>query len=283
MFLKMPLKRDMDLYACLSLVCRNQVRGDCQATIAANYRIERLTAANQSGQLDQIGEPHGAAQVPEHLAFVPPRHDEADAAPGLAREPPLEQVGVRVGRYAVSTTMRRHYLGSVDLDRPEVRTFFLDAGELFRPSGALVIQSREAGVLALPEILEIEERYQAEYRHFQTHLRRSLTEMHPEGEARVLQRALLEVDEGIRALDAKFEQHCQGQRTGAFQALASGALAIVLYATGVDASSFLTSALASTSLGKLVSFAPDLRQVPGAIRQSPFFVPWLISREARGL
>ncbi|MFJ6194835.1 ThuA domain-containing protein [Micromonospora sp. NPDC092111] len=35
------------------------VRGDCQATVAANYRIDRLTAANQQGQLDQIGEPHG--------------------------------------------------------------------------------------------------------------------------------------------------------------------------------------------------------------------------------
>lgn len=37
------------------------VRADCKATIAANYRIERLTAPNQEGELDQIGEPHGLA------------------------------------------------------------------------------------------------------------------------------------------------------------------------------------------------------------------------------
>ncbi|RKF29224.1 ThuA domain-containing protein [Micromonospora globbae] len=46
-----------------------RVRGDCQATIAANYRIERLTAANQPGQLDQIGEPHGLTIAPDGTVF----------------------------------------------------------------------------------------------------------------------------------------------------------------------------------------------------------------------
>ncbi|MFY1691257.1 ThuA domain-containing protein [Plantactinospora sp. WMMB782] len=45
------------------------VRGDCKATIGANYRIERLTAANQSGQLDQIGEPHGLTIAGEGRVF----------------------------------------------------------------------------------------------------------------------------------------------------------------------------------------------------------------------
>ncbi|HEU5471069.1 MAG TPA: ThuA domain-containing protein [Actinophytocola sp.] len=45
------------------------VRGDCQATIAANYKIERLTTANQTGQLDQIGEPHGLAIAPDGSVF----------------------------------------------------------------------------------------------------------------------------------------------------------------------------------------------------------------------
>ncbi|MBY8874243.1 ThuA domain-containing protein [Micromonospora sp. PLK6-60] len=45
------------------------VRGDCQATIAANYRIERLTAANQPGQLDQIGEPHGLTVAEDGTVF----------------------------------------------------------------------------------------------------------------------------------------------------------------------------------------------------------------------
>ena len=45
------------------------VRGDCQATIASNYKIERLTAANQTGQLDQIGEPHGLTVAPDGTVF----------------------------------------------------------------------------------------------------------------------------------------------------------------------------------------------------------------------
>ena len=44
-------------------------RGDCQATIAANYKVERLTAANQTGQLDQIGEPHGLTIAPDGTVF----------------------------------------------------------------------------------------------------------------------------------------------------------------------------------------------------------------------
>lgn len=45
------------------------VRGDCQATIAANYTIERLTGRNQPGQLDQIGEPHGLTIAPDGTVF----------------------------------------------------------------------------------------------------------------------------------------------------------------------------------------------------------------------
>ncbi|MFY1638023.1 ThuA domain-containing protein [Solwaraspora sp. WMMB335] len=45
------------------------VRGDCQATIAANYRVERLTGANQAGQMDQIGEPHGLTIAPDGTVF----------------------------------------------------------------------------------------------------------------------------------------------------------------------------------------------------------------------
>ncbi|GAA2117290.1 ThuA domain-containing protein [Actinomadura alba] len=45
------------------------VRGDCQATIGSNYKIERLTAQNQSGQLDQIGEPHGLTIAPDGKVF----------------------------------------------------------------------------------------------------------------------------------------------------------------------------------------------------------------------
>jgi glucose/arabinose dehydrogenase/type 1 glutamine amidotransferase len=45
------------------------VRADCQAGIAANYKIERLTAPNQAGQLDQVGEPHGITIAPDGTVF----------------------------------------------------------------------------------------------------------------------------------------------------------------------------------------------------------------------
>ncbi|WP_166848300.1 ThuA domain-containing protein [Isoptericola sp. BMS4] len=45
------------------------VRGDCQATIAANYTTERLTAENAEGELDQIGEPHGLTIAPDGGVF----------------------------------------------------------------------------------------------------------------------------------------------------------------------------------------------------------------------
>lgn len=45
------------------------VRGDCQATIGANYTTERLTAPNARGQLDQIGEPHGLTVAPDGTVF----------------------------------------------------------------------------------------------------------------------------------------------------------------------------------------------------------------------
>ncbi|WP_129710936.1 ThuA domain-containing protein, partial [Haloactinopolyspora alba] len=45
------------------------VRGDCQATIGSNYEIQRLTAENKEGQLDQIGEPHGLDIAPDGTVF----------------------------------------------------------------------------------------------------------------------------------------------------------------------------------------------------------------------
>lgn len=45
------------------------VRGDCQATIGANYDIERLTTDNAPGELDQIGEPHGVSAADDGTIF----------------------------------------------------------------------------------------------------------------------------------------------------------------------------------------------------------------------
>lgn len=45
------------------------VRGDCQATIASNYEVERLSGENQPGQLDQHGETHGMDIAPDGTVF----------------------------------------------------------------------------------------------------------------------------------------------------------------------------------------------------------------------
>ncbi|MDT7729260.1 MAG: hypothetical protein QOI21_5836 [Actinomycetota bacterium] len=45
------------------------VRGDCKASIASNYKVERLTLKNTAGQMDQIGEPHGLTIAPDGKVF----------------------------------------------------------------------------------------------------------------------------------------------------------------------------------------------------------------------
>jgi glucose/arabinose dehydrogenase/PKD repeat protein/type 1 glutamine amidotransferase len=45
------------------------VRGDCQASIAANYKIEKLAGQNASLTLDQIGESHGLTIAPNGRIF----------------------------------------------------------------------------------------------------------------------------------------------------------------------------------------------------------------------
>ncbi|MFG2830221.1 ThuA domain-containing protein [Streptomyces sp. NPDC048434] len=44
-------------------------RADCQATITANYRAERVTSPNQPGRSDQIGEPHGVVTAKDGRVF----------------------------------------------------------------------------------------------------------------------------------------------------------------------------------------------------------------------
>lgn len=45
------------------------VRGDCQATIAENYEVQRLSGANSAGALDQHGEMHGLDVAPDGTVF----------------------------------------------------------------------------------------------------------------------------------------------------------------------------------------------------------------------
>ncbi|WP_245737011.1 ThuA domain-containing protein [Micromonospora pattaloongensis] len=70
------------------------VRGDCQATIGSNYKIERLTARNQAGQLDQIGEPHGLTIAPNGTVFY---IGKAACATGPVRDWSDPNVGLGCG------------------------------------------------------------------------------------------------------------------------------------------------------------------------------------------
>lgn len=70
------------------------VRGDCQATIAANYEIERLTGENLPGRLDQIGEPHGLTIADDGTVFY---IGKAACATGAIPDWEDENVGLGCG------------------------------------------------------------------------------------------------------------------------------------------------------------------------------------------
>ncbi|KAE8763783.1 ThuA domain-containing protein [Georgenia thermotolerans] len=88
------------------------VRGDCQATIAANYTTERLTATNASGKLDQIGEPHGLTVAPDGTVFYVgkaacpsgpvPSWDDPDVGLGCGT---IHQWDPKTGKVTLLTTL----------------------------------------------------------------------------------------------------------------------------------------------------------------------------------
>ncbi|MFJ5213762.1 ThuA domain-containing protein [Streptomyces sp. NPDC088354] len=56
-------------------------RGDCKATIDANYSAVRVTQPNQPGQQDQIGEPHGLVVAPDGRVLYIGRGGGVNGAP----------------------------------------------------------------------------------------------------------------------------------------------------------------------------------------------------------
>lgn len=168
-----------------------------------------------------------------------------------------------------------------DLQDAAVRSFLLDEGALLKPAGALLFKSPGAGGVGLEEILEIEEQYRPDYERFQAHLRLTMGAINPDDETTAFTHALRAVDDGISHLDSIYNstrRRRSGRLTGV---LASGALAVVLYAVGSEVASFVASTFASASVSSLVSYVPEVQAIPNEIRHSPFFVPWLVHHRAR--
>lgn len=210
------------------------------------------------------------------------RHQELIETGKMSVVPDMVQVAGE--QYRCLFDVKKLGTVTVDLSDPFVRSVFLDKGLPLRRAGALVFQSQKGKGLRLPEILEVEDTYRAEYEHFQTHLRATLSSINPEDDTRALRHALQAVDAGIQELDARYEALRKRRGAQILTALGAGTLAVVCYTTGVETiSSLLASAFAGASLRSLVSFVPDVTKVPDEIRRSPFFVPWLVARKEAAL
>ncbi len=177
----------------------------------------------------------------------------------------------------------------VDLDDPVIKRFFLTEGKLLKREGTLVFNSPNSGGLQLDNIMEIIQVVDPKaYEYFQTHLKNTLTSINPEDDTKGLRHALISVDVGIQELEAKYKsakrQHENAKRKSSqttVMAAGSGALAVVLYTAGIDIMSFITAAFAGSSLSSLISFIPGSAPIPDEIRQSPFFIPWLIHHQSQ--
>jgi hypothetical protein len=189
-----------------------------------------------------------------------------------------ELVRVIGDRYRCLFDVRKLKTFKVDLNDHDIRTVFLEKGTRLRQAGVLTFKTPKGEGLRLNEILEVEERYRAEYETFQRHLRGTLLAVNPEDNSQSLSRALQAVDDGIRELDGRYQALRKRTMDRMFTTLASGTLAVVVYAAGAEVSPFLASAFAGAALSSLVSFVPDARQIEDEIRRSPFFVPWLVAR-----
>jgi len=171
---------------------------------------------------------------------------------------------------------------AVDLSDPVVKGFFLQSGKMFKREGTMVFKSPNGEGLPLDQIWDFIDRYPKEYEYFQTHLKNSMTSIHPEDDTQALRYALRAVDEGIQELEAKYQSAKRQSSRFTLRAAGSGALAVVLYtAAGIDVASLVAAAFAGSSLSSLVSFIPGSETIPDDIRQSPFFIPWMIHHKSQ--
>jgi len=169
---------------------------------------------------------------------------------------------------------------SLDLGEPWMRRHFSKEGRAFDACGTLVFEMPAGGALPLLDVLEIEDKYRLEYAAFQSRFLEIFDRLkleHGGDDSATFSRALREVDEGIRSLDAEYEKKLRN-RSQLDGGIASGALAVVLYGLGAEPLAFLTAAFSGSALS-CVSFLPEFDEIPDLIRQSQFFVLWLLCRQ----
>lgn len=170
----------------------------------------------------------------------------------------------------------------VDLNDPVVKSFFLKEGKMLKREGTLVFNSPNSGGLPLDQIMEIiQVAHPQAYEYFQTHLKNTISSINPEDDTQRLTHALRAVDEGILELDAKYKSAKRKSSKNIVMAAGSGALAVALYTAGIDVMSFISAAFAGSTLSSNVSFIPGSDPIPEEIRQSPFFIPWLIHHQSQ--
>jgi len=163
----------------------------------------------------------------------------------------------------------------VDLSDPVVRQFFLKKGKMLHRKGIIALNSPHGGGLPLDEIMEVIEAQSPEmYDYFQTHLKKLMYGINPENDTQALKYGLQAVDAGIQELDIKY-QSAQKKLHGVTNKN-SGVLAIGLYGDDANLASYLEDTFSNTALSSMVSFIPESNPIPDDIRQSPFFIPWLI-------
>lgn len=164
----------------------------------------------------------------------------------------------------------------VNMQDAWTRSRFLKEGRAFEPVGVMVMKAR-TGACDLQGVLEIEDRYRDEYDHFQRHFRQLLDQQGGDG-SHGLRLALKEVDEGIRALESRYQEWQRRQVRGLFGIMAT-TVTLVLYARRADVKKLLAATFTGFALSHCLEFFPELPHVPAGIRHDPFFIPWYIHRE----
>jgi len=223
-------------------------------------------------------------------SFGPGSREEVlrdESIPLLIQHRPLIQAGkmsvvpeslIREDDQACLFNVRQLDTTKVDFSDISVRSMFLRAGKAMRRTGALVFESREGGSLRLEDILEIEDRFKAEYSYFQTHMRSTLLSINPQDETTALKRALVEVESGIQQLNGLYEDYQRRSRLPVQAAPGSGTLTVALYADDPNVAQFIMAAFTGGQVGSVVRFVEDVKTLPDTIRRSPYFVPWLIQQ-----